>query len=269
MSKKDDRASSGGKTGRPLKIDGPRVPYEEIDRLLVHGEEVVTETGAKTVDYPSYRDLARRYGCSHSLIATYARKHNCLKRRKEAQARIEVKTDQKLIELRAHAIAVTKDDALQIIDSYLLGFGEAINEGRVRFDNPGDFNTMLRLKEFIMGNADSRQEVHAALSLEDIQARHQRMLKVRQKSSSEERGEIPSESGTNPPALPTKAAAVEVPGHFSGHPVDTLYEEAPQAPPCRAEPGATSEETSDGETGPQGADVAPAARFDGEPGGEE
>jgi len=34
---------------------------------------------------------------------------------------------------------------------YLVGFEQALGEGRVRFDNPTDFNTMLRLKEFILG----------------------------------------------------------------------------------------------------------------------
>ena len=37
-------------------------------------------------------------------------------------------------------------------------------------------NTFVRLKEFILGGADSRQELHAALSLESIQQRYARML---------------------------------------------------------------------------------------------
>ena len=115
--------------GRPRKGDPPSVPYEEVDLILVHGEIVQTEDGkGSTVVYPSYRDLARRYGVSHSLIAQYSRKHDCLRRRKEAKARVAVKADQKLVEMRARALAVSKDDALQIIDSYLSGFGEAIAE---------------------------------------------------------------------------------------------------------------------------------------------
>src|SRR5690606_39612532 len=85
---------------------------------------------------------------------------------------------QKLVELRATALALSKDDELRIIDSYLAGFEKALTEGRVRFDNPGDFNTMVRLKEFIQGGADSRQEIHAVLSLEELQARPRRMLKT-------------------------------------------------------------------------------------------
>jgi len=188
-----EREDSSGKTGRPTKGDGPKVPYDEIDRLLVHGEVVEAESGGTTVVYPSYRTLARRYGCSHSLISWYARKHNTMRRRRQTQARVEAKADSKLAELRADAIAVSKDDQICIIDGYLIAFKDALEEGRVRCDNPSDFNLLCRLREFILGGADSRQEIHAALSLEDIQARHQRMLKASRESTIEQRGEVVAE----------------------------------------------------------------------------
>jgi len=187
-----DSVNSGRKNGRPRKGDPPRVPYEELDRILVFGEIVPCEDGeSTTVHYPSYRDLAERFCVSHSLIAQYAKKHDCMRRRDEAKARIAAKADQKLVELRAHAVALSKDDALRIIDNYLGGFEKALSEGRVRFDNPGDFNTMLRLKEFIQGGADSRQEIHASLSLEDIQARHRRAMAQLGATPAAVRGEVP------------------------------------------------------------------------------
>ena len=51
--------------------------------------------------------------------------------------------------------------------------------------------TMVRLKEFGMGGADCRHESHASLSLEDIQARHQRMLRVHSAADAAFRGELP------------------------------------------------------------------------------
>ena len=191
-----DSDNSGNPIGRPRKGEGPRLPYEEIDRVLVFGEVVACDDGKNTtVVYPSYRDLARRYGVSHSLIADYAKKHNCMRRREVAQARIEEKTDQKLVELRATARAMSKDDELRIIDSYLVGFEKALSEGRVRFDNPGDFNTMVRLKEFVQGGADSRQEVHAVLSLEELQARHRRMMKTIEANRTAELDEVTTAGG--------------------------------------------------------------------------
>jgi len=176
--------------GRPRKSEGPRVPYEELDRILVFGEVVPCEDGnGTTVVYPSYRELAERYGVSNSVIADYAKTHNVQRRRREGQARIQAKAENKLVELRASAIALSKDDELRIIDGYLSGFEKALGEGRVRFDNPADFNTMVRLKEFVMGNADSRQEIHAALSLESLQARHRQVMRVAEASPAE-RGEV-------------------------------------------------------------------------------
>ena len=43
------------------------------------------------------------------------------------------------------------------------------------FNSIGDFNVAVRLKQFLEGGADSRQEVHAGITLEDLQARHQRV----------------------------------------------------------------------------------------------
>jgi len=193
---KNDSESTGNAIGRPKKGEGPRIPYSELDRILVFGEVVECDDGkGTTVVYPSYRDLGRRYGVSHSLIADFAKKHNCMRRREVAQARIAEKTDQKLIEMRAQSLAMSKDDELRIIDTYLAGFEKALSEGRVRFDNPADFNTMVRLKEFVQGGADSRQEVHAVLSLEELQVRHRRMMKSIEANQTAELDEVTAAGG--------------------------------------------------------------------------
>ena len=41
-----------------------------------------------------------------------------------------------------------------------------------------------------MGGADSRQEIHAALSLEELQGRHREMLKAVEAASEDERGSV-------------------------------------------------------------------------------
>ena len=214
--------------GRPPKGAAPALPGEEVDRLLVFGEVVTCDDGkSQTVAYPSYRDIAERFGVSTTLVAKYAKDHNCIRRRSQAQARIQAQADQKLVELRATAVALSKDDELRIIDSYLAGFEKALSEGRVRFDNPGDFNTMVRLKEFVMGGADSRQEIHASLSLEDIQARHQRMIRVVNEAGVPARGELPGPTSgvvldahaieaSGPPRGPIADAAGDLNVHLRG-----------------------------------------------------
>lgn len=88
-----------------------------------------------------------------------------------------MRTEEKLIELRADAIAVGEGRLIQMIDEFLLGFEKALKEGRVRQDNPTDVNTLARLKTFIQGGADSRQVVRAILSLESLQERYSRRLR--------------------------------------------------------------------------------------------
>jgi DNA-binding transcriptional regulator YhcF (GntR family) len=178
------------KWGRPRKSEEPALPRNELDKALVFGDVKTLPDGSTMTSYPSYRELAERFGVATSLIANYSREHNCLRRREEAKTRIATKADQKLIELRATAIAVSKDDALKMIDGYLLGFEEALAEGRVRVDNPTDFNTLVRLKEYLMGGADSRQELHASFSLEGLQARHAHALRAARETTPAERGEV-------------------------------------------------------------------------------
>jgi hypothetical protein len=242
MSGTDKEGNSGRKNGRPKKGDIPRVPYDELERILVFGEVVTCEDGVSTtVHYPSYRDLARRYNVSNSLIAKFAKAHNCLRRRRDAQTRIAAKADQKLVEIRSTALALSKEDELRIIDSYLVGFEKALTEERVRFDNPSDFNTMVRLKEFVQGGADSRQEIHAALSLEDIQTRHKRMMKDVEATSAKERGDVeylppaalpqPERlDNPNAPASPFDPASEKVSGHLSDHYSDQGLENSPDNP---------------------------------------
>jgi hypothetical protein len=178
------------KPGRPRKAEAPLISYEELDRLLVFGEVNVLENGATTTVYPSYRQLAERYGVAPSVIASYAKSHNCLRRREETTTRVAIRTEDKLIELRAEAIAVGEDRLVKMIDNFLLSFEKALEEGRVRSDNPTDVNTLARLKAFILGGADSRQEVRAILSLDSLQERYARMLRDQREATGDMAGVI-------------------------------------------------------------------------------
>ncbi|GAB4214807.1 MAG: hypothetical protein OHK0013_39790 [Sandaracinaceae bacterium] len=165
------------KPGRPRKAEAPLISYEELDRLLVFGEVQVLEDGTHTTVYPTYRALAERFGVAPSVIASYAKSRNCLKRREQTATRVAVRTEEKLIDLRAEALAVGEDRLVQMIDEFLLNFEKALKEGRVRADNPTDVNTLVRLKQFVLGGADSRQEVRNILSLEALQERYARTMR--------------------------------------------------------------------------------------------
>jgi hypothetical protein len=159
---------------RPKKAEAPVVNYTELDRLLVFGEVVAKGDGTSDVVFPSYRQLAKRFGISSSLVGEYASAHDCMRRRAEAAAKINQQAEEKIIELRASQIAVSREHELRIIDAYLLKFERAVIEDRVRCDDPNDFDKMARLKEFKQGGVESRKEVNGMPRLEDLQERYRR-----------------------------------------------------------------------------------------------
>jgi hypothetical protein len=189
----NDSSDSGApKRGRPKRGQGPGVPWQEVDQLLVLGEDVLNEkTGRPEVRYPTYRDLSSRYGVSSSLIATYAAKHQCIKRREENIARTQAQFEQKLIEKRAEVRAMSAAEAIEIIDGYMQSFRQAMEEGRVRTDSATDFNTLARLKAFLEGKADSRQEVQGVITLEQMQERHRALRAQLESLTPEITGEVP------------------------------------------------------------------------------
>lgn len=137
----------------------------------------MNEDGTSNTVYPTYRELAEKYGVVASVIADYAKSHNTMHRRKYGEHRIEARRDEKIIEARATAEAITVAEMLALIDEFLIKFREALKEGRVRTDSPADVNTLIRLKSFLEGGADSRQEVRHMLSLEVLSERHERYMR--------------------------------------------------------------------------------------------
>jgi hypothetical protein len=187
-----DTTRQNRRMGRPRNTDRLVIPWEEVDQLLVFGEKVRDEeTGHETIRYPSYRELGRRYGISGSLIGRYATQHRCLERREENSARERIRFEQKVVEKRAEARAISTAEAVEIVDDYIRRFREALDEGRVRADGASDFNTMMRLKAFLEGKADSRQEVHGMITLEDMQARHRALRAQLESLDPAVTGEVP------------------------------------------------------------------------------
>jgi hypothetical protein len=152
------------------------IPWETIDRLLVHGE-VVTDprTGQEALRFPSLAVLAKRYGISRTLVWKYANRAKCFERRKEARAKILARTDAKVIEKVSNARAAASSDVAAIVDTFISGFRKALDEGKVRVDSAADLDRLVRLKELINGNADSRSELAGGITLEALQSRHRQL----------------------------------------------------------------------------------------------
>lgn len=162
--------------GRPKRADAPKVPWPTIDAALVHGErQVDPKTGDEVLRYPSLAVLAERYGISRTLVWKYSQRARVYERRKEARAMVLARTDAKVIEKVSNSRAAATSDVAAIVDTFISGFRKALDEGRVRVDSASDLDRLVRLRELINGNADSRGELRGQLTLEAIQLRHRRL----------------------------------------------------------------------------------------------
>lgn len=160
------------KRGRPRRGDRPPIAWDAIERGYVCGEVVrQLPDGSFERSYPSIRDLAAKFGVSRSLVGYHSRRHNWPEQR--LAFRDKVRTEIHQNEARTRALEAS--DALAVLDAYLAKFREAVESGRVRVDTISDFNVAVRLKQFLEGGADSRQEVRGGITLEEIQERHRRM----------------------------------------------------------------------------------------------
>lgn len=185
--------------GRPKRTDGPAFPREEVDRLLVHGEFDTLDDGETVVTYPTYRQLAERYGVTLSSIAEFSKKRNCRIRRKDQQLRVGKRAREQLTQRHADLVAVSLEEISDGLAIYIRKFVENVKNGDVVCNNPAEFEKMVRLYHFVIGGPDSRREVNATVSLEALQERHMETFRVA-RAAPEVRGVLPAPMEPNSPS---------------------------------------------------------------------
>jgi hypothetical protein len=95
----DADAAPRRRTGRPKSADAPIIPWHEIDKALVFGEVIQdAKSGREMVKFPSIAVLAKRYGCSRTLIWRFASRSRCYARREEARLKTQDTYERKVIE---------------------------------------------------------------------------------------------------------------------------------------------------------------------------
>ena len=158
--------------GRPARRDAPQMPWDEIERLYIQGEQLrQRDDGSFERTFPSTRELAEKYGVSKSLIGYRAERFEWSRRRAEFQGQVQKETDTSCAKARAAEIT----DAVAVLDAYIERFRAALDDGRIRVDSVQDLNVAVRLKHFLLGGADSRKEVNVLVSLEVMQERHRKL----------------------------------------------------------------------------------------------
>ena len=135
----------------------------------------MNDDGTSNTVYPTYRELAEKYGVAPSVIADYAKSHNTMHRRKYGEHRIEARRDEKIIEARATAEAIRSPRCSRSRRVPHLSPGRRSGEGRVRTDSPADVNTLIRSSRSRAVPTAGGDPPHA--SLEVLSERHERYLR--------------------------------------------------------------------------------------------
>lgn len=167
-----DEIAAGGKRppGKPRK-GVPAVPWELIEHVLVFGEIYQVE-GRSLVRYPTPGELAKRFGVDRKQIQKRAK----LLKLDEARARVKDRVDREVenvvVSEHAAALVVGRERVNAICDSIIAKFEAMLKADKIRVDSIADLNTVVRLKEFINGGADSRQQTDHTISLETLMGLH-------------------------------------------------------------------------------------------------
>jgi hypothetical protein len=167
--KKGITTSTGRGTGRPKGRHDPDINWEAIEADYVWGETISKRAdGTYVRKYPTLVQIGDKHGISKSLVHYYAKKQGWEDRRLRAISTTKEEFDKEMSKSRARETV----EAMEVLDEWLREFAENVRLKKVRADSIGDLNTVVRLKQFLKGEADSRSEQKVVVSLETLQTRH-------------------------------------------------------------------------------------------------
>jgi hypothetical protein len=193
--------------GRPKGRFDPRLDWDKIETEFIHGiSQGPTKKGAKVArHWPTYRELSERHGVSPSLVHRKAKRYGWDERRDLTQKAFTSALDAYI----AKAAALSTAEQVQYIDEYIRRFGQNIRKGKVRADVFLDLDKATRLREFLLGNADSRTENNNLIKLDALQSRFKdRQIDKRAQAEAEAAAAIAGVV-TNADPIPIEAEQIE------------------------------------------------------------
>lgn len=144
------------------------IDWNLAERLYIHGELTQDEENVPFVAWPSLGTIAKRIGVSKQGLSNHVVRHKWLERKEKAKRETSELVDAARQQARARDIR----KPIEIVDDYISRFDKSVQAGRVRDDDVASFDKACRLRAFLMGEADSRQEQKVTLTLEAMQSRH-------------------------------------------------------------------------------------------------
>lgn len=186
----ETETAPGRRPGRPRLGEAPVFDENDLERLLVHGEfETPTDDSPATHRYPSFRELAARFGISKTAVERFASRHNCLERR--AHPGSPVATPRMSVGEQATAERKAKSTP-QLVREIFRKWVEDVHAGEIRIATTGEIERMFRLSADYEAEAQLRAMLPAGvLSLEEMQDLYERRTREYEQALPGERGLVP------------------------------------------------------------------------------
>ena len=163
--------------GRPVRLVDAVNRNDEIEKLLVEGELINDGEGKQVRVYPTSSEVAERLHVSKSWVSKYAKANRCFERRNLLQAKVRAKAQEQLVKEDGKRLAYDTERALQLCDKVLSRYDELVGERGINNFAAADLDKMVRLRRYLQGDADSRQEVTSTLTLDTLQGAHREFLR--------------------------------------------------------------------------------------------
>ena len=196
----EDQASARSSPSKPPRTRGahdPRVKpaSERVDWEAVENEYVWGETLSQRPDgsyvrkYPTFKQLGKKFGVAPSVVHYYAKRGNWADRRLSAIKQTKEEFDSELAKSRARGTL----NVIETLDLWIEKFSQALQANKVDTSTVADLNTVARLRNFLMGGGDSRQETKVEITLEMLHQRHQQNRRLVVEAHGEVAGELAAE----------------------------------------------------------------------------
>lgn len=217
MDDEDDR-----QPGRPRRGTEPEFDHRELERLLIHGEWESEPGQPPRHRYPSYRELADRFGIAKSTVFRFSRHHNCLERRagsgvEDPPARTEeVSPDDAANAAEDVEALLAESDfgeegddqrLLPTVREIFVTWVRSVREGEIRITSAGEIEKMMRIAADLDAEAQMRALIPEGVpTLDELQELYEERQRAFEASTPAMRGRVPI--GLDEPLPPSVAAEV-------------------------------------------------------------
>jgi hypothetical protein len=180
---------------KPRGRFGRQTDVPLAERLFINGVlRGIGSDGKPVIAYLSATQIASATGISNKSVEQYARRKGWQAKRKELLDKDErnpvplenlppdivpgwrVKDVENGVlqglPLPANPRARSISDALSILEAYILYFGEKVAAHEVKAESIKDLDIAIRLRAFLMGDAERRSEVKHVITLDEMQSKH-------------------------------------------------------------------------------------------------